>query len=259
MTTYPGAILKLIPAGANDPRIQPVGVVLHVAVSEAKSLHDYFDGPSGGIESHMYVRRDGQVEQYRDFDYEADAQYKGNSWIAGAHRNGFISIETQGMGPGEWTDEQLATIEAIIRWLSSRYGFPLRRVPSMQPSSPAAGGVGYHTMYAGWSNVPGKVCPGPDRIRQFNDTLLPRLQEDDMTPAEMWTELKSHEDWFIDKARRALDQELGDESGAGEFSNRIVAKVLAGMPPAQAVVQASVDLDLLAAKVADLLAERLKG
>lgn len=29
MTTLPGAILKLIPAGTNDPVIIPAGVVLH--------------------------------------------------------------------------------------------------------------------------------------------------------------------------------------------------------------------------------------
>jgi hypothetical protein len=31
VTTYPGAILKLIPPGTNDPAIVPVGVVLHQA------------------------------------------------------------------------------------------------------------------------------------------------------------------------------------------------------------------------------------
>lgn len=62
MTTYPDAILKLIPPGDNDPRIQPVGVILHVAAMEGPSLHGYFDGPSGGIESHLYVRYDGTIE-----------------------------------------------------------------------------------------------------------------------------------------------------------------------------------------------------
>lgn len=31
MTTYPGAILRLIPPGTNDPAIEPVGAVLHQA------------------------------------------------------------------------------------------------------------------------------------------------------------------------------------------------------------------------------------
>lgn len=124
----------------------------------------------------------------------------------------------------------------------------------MQPSSPANGGVGYHTMYAGWSNVAGKTCPGPDRIAQFNNVLIPWMadpEEDDMTPAEMWTEISSHDAWFVDKARIALDQELGDEGGTGAFSDRVAQKVAALIPPA------TVDLDALAAKVADLLAERL--
>lgn len=105
--TYPKAQLKLIEPGSNDPRIQPVGVILHVAASLASSLWPYFSRWSGGVESHLYLRQDGTWEQYRDFFHEADANYKGNSWISGAHRNGFISVETQGLGPGEWTPEQI--------------------------------------------------------------------------------------------------------------------------------------------------------
>ena len=40
------------------------GDVFHVAVSEAKSLHDFFMN-NGGIESTGYIRRDGTIEQYR--------------------------------------------------------------------------------------------------------------------------------------------------------------------------------------------------
>lgn len=228
---------------------------------EGDSLHDYFAYRSGGIESHLYIRYDGKIEQYRDFDYEADAQYKGNSWIDGAHRNGFISIETEGMGSGTWTPEQLASIKAVLLWLSKRYNFPLQRCPSMQPTSPSNGGVGYHSQYVGWSNVVGKTCPGSGRIDQFKNVLIPWMkdpQEDDMTPNEMWTELSTHEAWFIDKARQAVQSELGDEN-VGAFSDRVAQKVLAALPPAPAPAGATVDLDALAAKVADLLSERLKG
>ena len=73
-----------------------------------------------------------------------------------------------------------------------------------------------------------------------------------------WDELSTHDAWFIDKARRAVEAELGDEN-VGAFSDRIVQKVIAALPaPAPAPVLAPVDLDLLAAKVADLLAARLK-
>lgn len=101
---YPPAVRRQVTLTSADPRIRPVGVILHVAATNAESLHDWFNGPSGGIESHLYLRKDGTWEQYRDFEHEADANFKGNSWISGSHRNGFISVETQGLGAGEWTD-----------------------------------------------------------------------------------------------------------------------------------------------------------
>jgi hypothetical protein len=77
--------------------------------------------------------------------------------------------------------------------------------------------------------------------------------EDDMTPQEMWNELSSHDTWFVDKARRAVQDELGDEN-AGAFSDRIVQKVVAQLPQPGG---GSIDYDLLATKVADKLAQRL--
>jgi hypothetical protein len=73
----------------------------------------------------------------------------------------------------------LAEIKDFLRWASAEHGFPLRRCPTVQPDSPAEGGVGYHVMFGAgagtysWSNAAGKVCPGPDRIRQFDHDLVP--------------------------------------------------------------------------------------
>jgi hypothetical protein len=149
--------------------------VLHVAVSEAPSLFDYFNGPSGGVESHFYVRRDGTTEQYRDTGFEADAQAQGNPF--------FISVETQGMGAGEWTPEQLATLKALIAWAHVQHGFPLRIAPGW-----ASPGVGYHSQFPQW-NPNAHACPGVDRIRQFNTIFRPWLAAggtgDAVTPAEI--------------------------------------------------------------------------
>lgn len=162
MALCPFAIKKLIAPGENDPAIEPTQVILHVAVSEGESLHDYFANRSGGVESHFYVRRDGVIEQYRDTAFEADANYTANRRA--------ISIETQGMGPGEWTYEQLRAIKQLLLWAKRTHGVPLRRCPRHD-----APGVGYHVMFG----APGpwtphvKSCPGPDRIRQFNEVLVP--------------------------------------------------------------------------------------
>lgn len=174
---YPAAIKQNIRPGDSDPHIVPVGIVLHTAVSKARTLFGWFNGPSAGIESHFYIRRNGKVEQYRSARREADAQYLGNSWVVGGERYGFLSVETYGLGWWKWNDRQLEAIKALILWAHEEHGVPLRLVKSMQPQSVDAGGVGYHTQYEGWSNVPGKTCPGPKRIKQIRTVLRPWLAE----------------------------------------------------------------------------------
>lgn len=167
------AVAKIIPAGANDPAIIPIGVILHVDAGNADSLYEFFRDRSGGIESHAHVKRDGTVEWYRDTGREADANYKANSFIgADGRRYGYISIETQGYGPGEWTDAQLESIKRIILWAHEVHGVPLTVCEN--PTDP---GIGFHTLFgapSAWTPV-SKSCPGPDRIRQFRNIITPWL------------------------------------------------------------------------------------
>jgi hypothetical protein len=167
----PGAIVKNITPGSNDPAILPCGVDLHVAVSRSDSLHDWFDGPSGGVEAHFYVRFDGTIEQYRSIFFEADAQFEGNSFMLGDHRVGFISVETEGMGSGRWTKAQLESIKAIILWVHSQQAFPMRVCPAWNSR-----GVGYHSLFEEW-NTNHHSCPGPARIEQFHDVIEPWLPD----------------------------------------------------------------------------------
>lgn len=177
MAVYPLAVRKLIPVPADgrDPRITPRVVILHVAVSEQPSLHDYFDGPSGGVESHFYVRRDGTVEQYRSTDVQADANTDANGFA--------ISIETQGLEHGEWTPEQIRCLKELILWCHNTHGIPLVKCAKWDGS-----GIGYHTLFRGSWDKRQASCPGPDRIRQFNNVLVPWLasggDEDDMPYTE---------------------------------------------------------------------------
>jgi hypothetical protein len=157
----PFAKHELIPPGVNDPKIKAIGNVFHVAVSESADLHDYFDGPSGGIESHGYIRRDGSVIQYRTLDREADAQAAGNSFTYAGQLCGFLSWETQGGALGEWTPEQVATIKRIMHFTHDEGGVPLQQAPAWNRP-----GNGYHSLYPEWN--PNKhSCPGPDRIKQW--------------------------------------------------------------------------------------------
>lgn len=162
MAIYPKAIVKLIPSAVDGP-IKPRVAILHVAVSEASSLYSYFSLRSGGIESHFYVRYDGTVEQYRDTGLQADANMQANDFA--------VSIETEGMADGTWTDAQVQTIKDLLLWLHKTHDIPL-----VVPTKWNGSGVGYHILFMQeWAGGP-RSCPGPNRIKQFNDVLVPWMK-----------------------------------------------------------------------------------
>ncbi|MGH1563023.1 peptidoglycan recognition protein family protein [Mumia sp. DW29H23] len=168
MAVIPFALNKLIKPGPNDPRIEPRLFILHVDAGNAFSLFGLFsrNQRGNGIESHGHIRNDGVLEQYRDTDYEADANYLANP-IA-------LSFETQGFGGGKWTAKQLSTIKRAILWAHRQHGIPLQ-VPKTWDGS----GVGYHVLFGApgkWTPV-AKSCPGPKRIKQFRDVLVPWLAD----------------------------------------------------------------------------------
>lgn len=173
---YPAAARLRIRPGDNDPAITPVAVVLHVDVGNSRSLFNWFNGPSGGIESHLFLRKDGTWEQYRTFDREADAQSGGNSWLVGGTRLGAISVETQGTALGWWTKAQKAALKDFLLWANNNLGIPLQVVRNAHPKSLEQGGVGYHSQFPSW-NPRKKSCPGPRRISWFKNQLTPWLSE----------------------------------------------------------------------------------
>ena len=173
---YPAAIHKPIPAGPNDPVITPSMALLHVAVSHATSLFDYFKFKSGGIESHFYIRADGTVEQYRSVLREADANYKANSYLVGKTRYGAVSIETWGFGNGKWNLAQMVAIKDLLLWLNKEHQIPLKPVQQILPDRDH-GGVSYHSKFKSWSNVAGKTCPGPKRIMQYSQDIVPWMRD----------------------------------------------------------------------------------
>lgn len=204
MALMPFAEKKLIAAGSNDPEIIPIGVILHVDAGNNESLFDFFKYRSGGIESHGHIQLNGHLEQYRDTEREADANYKANSFYgADGRRYGYISIETQGWGDGEWTDAQIETIKQILVWARETHGIPL-----IVCTSPTARGVGYHTLFgapSAWTPV-AKSCPGPRRKVQFHNIIVPWMQsgaEEDIMSDQQVTQLDNK----LDKILAALGPE----------------------------------------------------
>jgi len=175
MAICPFAIKRLIPPGANDPRIDARLAILHVDAGDTYDLYDYFKYRSGGIESHFMIAKDGTLFQYRDTAHEADANYRANPFA--------ISIETQGYGSGKWTGAQLATIKRLLRWLNKVH----HKIKIQVADAWNGSGVGYHIQFGtpGWWTNVAKACPGPDRIKQYWNDIVPWLkagadQEDDM-------------------------------------------------------------------------------
>lgn len=170
MSLYPGATVRLLPEAGQQPTIRATQVILHVAVSEADSLYGYWTSPGVGLESHLYVPYEKRPEQYVDSGRSADANLTANRRPDGT---GALSVETAGLGGGQWTDHQLDEIVAFIRWAHSEHGIPLRLCRT--PDDP---GIGWHVMWGApgpWTPAVGKVCPGPARIEQIKTVIMPRL------------------------------------------------------------------------------------
>jgi hypothetical protein len=213
----PGAVQQPLAIDhGRDKFIIPAGDVFHVAVSEASSLLKSYQQRSDGIESTGYILRDGTIQQYRPLNVECDAQLAGNSWLHDGKWYGLNSWETQGMGEGEWTDAQLASIKRIIAWKHANYGTPL--VVNPGPTSP---GFGYHRLFNAW-NPNGHSCPGPDRVKQFNNIIVPWMRqggnEDDMTP-EQAAELAA--------AKAKIDHVSGQVKSANSKLDKILAALAA--------------------------------
>jgi hypothetical protein len=169
MAIYGKARQRLIVPGSSDPRITITQGILHVDAGDSESLFDYFNGRSGGVESHFHSPKVKQLEQYRDTAYEADANHLANPRA--------MSVETQGLAHEEWNDKQLDDIKGLMLWGDRIHNIPLRKCPTWD-----APGWGYHVMFGtpGWWTPSVKSCPGPKRIEQFHDILLPWMEEEEM-------------------------------------------------------------------------------
>lgn len=241
MAFYPEATRKLITPGPNDPPIIVIGAILHVDGGNSSDLYDYFKNQSGGIESHFHIPSAGPVIQMRDTAFEADANLKANSFIDPAGRRvGFMSIETQGYADGEWNQHQLDQIMKVLKWASETHNFPLRVC-----ASSVSPGVGYHIMWGApgpWTPV-AKVCPGPKRVRQFENILVPWFNNhapsgaggtpgkvDDLANAD--EVLKAVQQLSAD-LKTLTDQQAGRYSRDEKWMKDLMAAILTGKAPAK--------------------------
>lgn len=158
-------------------------ICLHTMVGSLWGTDTYFrSGGYGGTESHFGVGHDGEVLQWQDTDWQADANLDGNWHV--------VSIETADRGPGfpewntrgddvpPWTDAQITSLARLVAFLCREHDIPCELIPDTRAGRR---GIGYHRQgvpgYAAhdgelWSSAYGKVCPGDRRIAQVPEVVL---------------------------------------------------------------------------------------
>lgn len=162
---YPAAVTRLIPEAHTQPTITPRAVIVHSQAGRG-SLYGWWLNPaSKGLECHFWVSESGKVEQYVPTTVRADAQGAANAFA--------ISIETESsvQATERWTAAQAAALVDLIDWCCR-----VHLIPRRQMSTPVDSGLGWHVMFGApgpWTRARGKTCPGPARIPQFRDEIIP--------------------------------------------------------------------------------------
>jgi hypothetical protein len=177
----PGATWRPLPENETQSKIRPTQIILHTAVDAPgpTRLERYFARVDVTVESHFWVPLHRDIVQMMDTEVRADANYRANRRADGT---GAISIETEDEGDPigvPWTKHQIDAIVAILLWAHIVHGIPM-----VKCAGPASPGIGYHAMWgapSAWTPARGKTCPGPTRIAQFRDTILPRVQGEQET------------------------------------------------------------------------------
>lgn len=179
MSLYPGATLRLLPENHTAAAIEPTQAIVHSAVDAPgpSSLFPYFARTDVSLETHFFIKLDGEVEQYMDTNKQADANNRANVRA--------VSIETEDEGnPDErpWTPQQMISLIELLVWLNEEHGIPLRECAAWDRP-----GLGYHSMWGApseWTTVKGKTCPGHVRIVQWKGTVLPAVEPYNDLPNE---------------------------------------------------------------------------
>jgi hypothetical protein len=178
MARMPGATWR--PLGPN-PSIEGTMarydiLCYHTMVGSLWGTDAYFhrDG-YGGTESHFGTGYDGEILQWQDSRYRADANLDGGDRV--------LSVETADMGRGfpawsgenvpAWTAAQVEANARIAVWAHKVHGIPLVIIPNTLQSSR---GLGWHrqgidpwrcAVCERWSSSSGKICPGNRRVAQM--------------------------------------------------------------------------------------------
>ena len=175
---FPGAIWAPIPE-AGGPLYVKTQLIYHSTGTKASAAANrrYFADQGVQVESTLVVDYDGGCLQLLEAGEKADANTT-------ASRRA-ISVEVVGTADQPYTSAQIQTCIAIGRWAVDEHPIPARICPAHNRP-----GIGWHVMFGApgpWTTVRGKACPGPERIRQVRDVIIPAVAldaESQIGPAE---------------------------------------------------------------------------
>jgi len=170
MAWYPGATrMELQPESDDQQAIRPTQFIVHslAAPWTAKRTYEYWRD-STNLESHFGLGYEGDLAQFIGTETRADANASANRRADGT---GAVSIETASNlhATDSWTPAQVEQLIQLGVWLHHQHGIPLRLCRTADDP-----GYGWHMQYSAW-NPNAHACPGPDRIRQFKETVFPGI------------------------------------------------------------------------------------
>ncbi len=201
------AAKRPLPEAESQPPITPRVVIVHTMDGTLQDTETMFAAPDFGIEAHFGIGcplcpagLDGAVWQWMDTDRQADGNLDANEFG--------ISIETCDHHDPmrKWSPKQVDALIRLIGRLCDHYAIPRQVCPAWDGS-----GLGWHVMWGAPSHwTPEvKICPGPVRIAQLKETVLPAVLEDDMTPDQLLDALES------ERGQKILGKAVTDVLRAG--------------------------------------------
>lgn len=213
MSRYPVAEWRPIPEQHTQPTIRPTQFIFHTQVGYG-SLYDFYRRTDITVESHFWVSRGGNAEQYLDTTVRGDANYLANMRPDGT---GAVSCEFEGHADQPFTQAQVETAIKLLRQANERDGIPLRLCDG--PSDP---GIGWHVMWGApgaWTPV-AKTCPGKPRINQVPGIVAAARGEwDEMATKQEIKEaladlLTADNPAFVNAVRVAIEAERPEDVAA---------------------------------------------
>ena len=160
-----GGHWRPLPDSGHEPAITMRTVIHHSIVGSAEGAFQYF-ATSTSVESHFIVKKNGYFWQCMSLGEQADANFRANAFAG--------SIETEDNGnpnTDPWTPAQIDTLV----WLSLEMRRLRPRIARRKCRTWDDAGLGYHTLFPQWTNVPGKLLaldtpvPTPDGLVPLRD------------------------------------------------------------------------------------------